>query len=324
MIRIIEPGLETTVQDLGRYGHYHLGVPPSGAADNYSFMVGNLLVGNPVTYAGLEITLLGPRVEFRKNTVIAITGALADVFLNNEPISMWTNVKVKEGDVLSFKFLQKGIKAYLCISGGIQVPDVLGSKSTYMLSRFGGHHGRKLEQEDLITIGEPLPGAFSRVGKRVPPEFIPQFHRENQVRVVMGLSGHHVSDEGVKSFLNTEWRVSTESNKVAYRYKGATIAFHDFDPPFGAGKSSSNVVDVIYPIGVVMVPNSEEVIVLLHDGTSGGGFVTIGTVVSSDLDIIAQSRPNNVNRFLAVTVSQAIQARLEKQEKLMRMVEFLK
>ncbi|MGG1658240.1 biotin-dependent carboxyltransferase family protein [Brevibacillus sp. NRS-1366] len=324
MIRIIEPGLETTVQDLGRNGHYHLGVPPSGAADKYSFIVGNLLLGNPMDYAGMEITLLGPEVEFRKNTVIAVTGAPVDVFLNREPIPIWENIRVQEGDVLSFSFSQNGTKAYLCVSGGIQVPTVLGSKSTFIPSHLGGYLGRKLQKGDEIPIGEPLPGVFKRIGKRVPAEFIPHFQRENYVRVVMGLSGHCISDDGVKSFLNTDWKVSTESNRVAYRFKGARVTFHDFDPPFGAGKSSSNVVDVVYPIGVIMVPNSEEIIVLLNDGTSGGGFVTIGTVISSDLDIIAQSRPNTVTRFMAVTVSQAISARTEKQERIKRLSDSIK
>lgn len=325
MLRILEPGLETTVQDMGRNGNYHLGVPPSGAADKYSFLVGNLLLGNPVDYAGLEITLLGPKVEFRKKTVIAITGAPLEPYVNNEPIPMWENIKVQEGDVLSFAKLSKnGVKTYLCVSGGIQVPDILGSKSTYVLSHFGGYQGRKLEAGDEVPIGEPLPGVFKLVGKRVPPDFIPHFKNSNDLRVVMGLSSYRVSDQGVKAFLNTEWKVSLESNRVAYRYKGATLSLKDFEPPFGAGNSSFNVVDIAYPIGVIMVPNDEEIIVLLNDATTGGGFVTIGTVISPDLDVIAQSRPLSVARFLAVTVDQAILARRERQKKIMQLKELMR
>ncbi|MED0758152.1 biotin-dependent carboxyltransferase family protein [Aneurinibacillus thermoaerophilus] len=324
MLRILEPGLWTTVQDIGRQGYYHFGLPPSGAADKYSFMVGNLLLGNPLEFAGLEMTLLGPKVEFLKKTVIAITGAPMEAYLNQQPIPLWEPVQVNEGDILSFKFCKQGVKSYLCVSGGIQVPEVLGSRSTYTLSRLGGFQGRKLDVGDELEIGEPLPGAFKQVGKRLPSEFIPEYKNFQDLRVVMGLSGHRVSDEGIRAFLNSEWTVSTESNQVAYRYTGAKIAFKEHEPPFGAGDGFSNVVDFAYPIGALMVPNEEELIILLNDATSGGGFVTIGTVISTDLDIVAQSRPMSKCRFLAITVDQAMQVRLERKKKLTRLAELLK
>jgi biotin-dependent carboxylase-like uncharacterized protein len=323
MLKILDPGLNTTIQDMGRNGYYHLGVPPSGAADKYSFQLGNLLLGNPVHYAALEMTLLGARIEFKKNTVIVITGAPMEVFINNKNIPMWENIKVQEGDILSFKFARSGVKTYLCISGGIHAPEILGSKSTYSLSQYSVYIGRKLEAGTEIEVGEPLPGVFKQVGKRIPLEFIPEFINTIDVRVVMGLSSYRLSDEGVKSFLNAEWKVSTESNRLAYRYTGTTITFKEFEPPFGAGSGSSNVVDIAYPIGVIMVPNSEEIIILLNDASTGGGFVTIGTVISPDLDLVTQSRPSTVTRFIAVTVDQAIKARIEKKKKIMKLTELL-
>jgi biotin-dependent carboxylase-like uncharacterized protein len=324
MLRIIEPGIETIVQDLGRYGNYHYGVPPSGVADKYSFIAGNVLLGNPIEFAGLEMTLLGPKIQFEKDTVISITGAPMEPRINNQLIPMWENVRVTEGDILHFSPTRQGVKTYLCISGGIQVPEVLGSRSTYLYSQFGGFNGRKLIKEDRVPIGEPLPGVFKQVGKSIDSPFLPDFGKSNEFRVVMGLSGALISDEGVKSFLNSEWKVSTESNRVAYRFKGGSIRFQNIKAPFGAGDSSSNVVDIIYPIGGILVPNEEEVIVLLHDGTTGGGFVTIGTVISSDLDHIAQSRPLATSRFLAVTMDQAIEARMERQKKIYDLVETLR
>ncbi|WP_027416243.1 biotin-dependent carboxyltransferase family protein [Aneurinibacillus terranovensis] len=324
MLRIIEPGLETTVQDLGRYGSYHLGVPPSGAADKYSFMAGNILLGNPLDYAALEISLLGPTIEFQKSTVIAITGATVQPTINKQPIPMWENVRVQEGDILRFTFSKKGVKTYLCVSGGINVPEVLGSRSTYELSGYGGYQGRKLMAGDLLPVGEPLPGVFKQVGKRIPPSFIPDYSGSHEIRVVMGLSAALISDEGVKSFLNSEWHVSTESNRVAYRYQGASIGFRNVEVPFGAADSNSSVVDIAYPIGVIIVPNEEEVIILLNDGTSGGGFVTIGTVISPDLDLVAQSRPMSTSRFLAVTFDQAMEARLDRQKTLATLTDILK
>jgi biotin-dependent carboxylase-like uncharacterized protein len=324
MLRILEPGLETTVQDLGRYGNYHLGVPPSGAADKYSFIAGNLLLGNPIDYAGLEMTLIGPTIEFQKDTMIAITGAPMEPSINHQPIPMWENVRVKTGDILRFRPLKKGVKTYLCISGGIQVPVVLGSRSTYQLSQFGGYQGRKITYEDHIPIGDPLPGVFRQAGNSIASSFLPVFSELTELRIVMGLSGSLLSDEGVKSFLNSEWSVSTESNRVAYRYHGASIGLRKIPTPFGAGDRSSNVVDIAYPIGAVMLPNEEEVIVLLPDATTGGGFVTIGTIISPDLDQVAQSRPLSTTRFIAVTVDQATQIRKERQKKLALLAESLK
>lgn len=324
MLRLVEPGLFTTVQDLGRNGFYHLGIPPSGAADKYSFQLGNLLLGNPVHYAGLEMTLLGPKIEFAKRTVINITGAPAVAFLNHRQIPMWENVEVQPGDILSFKFSQKGVRSYLCVSGGIQVPEVMGSRSTFITSQMGGLAGRKLKAGDVLEIGEPLPGVSKQVGRRVPPEFIPEFHQDINVRIVLGWASYRLSDEGVRSFLNGEWTVSTESNRLAYRFKGTTLRYGDFETPFGAGSGFSNVVDTAYPIGGILVTNSEEIIVLLSDATTGGGFMTIGTVISPDLDLVSQMRPNTTVRFVAVTVNQAVAARLEKKKRILKLGELLK
>lgn len=323
MIKVLEPGLHTTVQDLGRQGNYYLGVPPSGAADKSSFLLGNLLVGNPADYASLEFTLLGPNIEFQKKTVIAITGAPAMPRLNNNPIPMWEAVAVREGDVVSFEFIKKGVKAYLCISGGIQVDDFLGSKSTYIAGGFSGFLSRKVVKGDQIPIGEPLPGVFKQTGKRIPDEFIPKFKKDHDVRVVLGFSSYRISDEGIKAFLNSPWMVSAESDRVGYRYCGGAISFTEIEQPFGAGSGPTNVVDTAYPVGGILVPNREEIIILLNDATLGGGFMTIGTVISTDLELISQSRPGSSTRFIAVTVEQAIKARLEKKKKLAQLIDLI-
>ncbi|WP_019120646.1 biotin-dependent carboxyltransferase family protein [Brevibacillus massiliensis] len=324
MLTIIDGGLQTLVQDLGRKEYYHLGVPPSGAADKYSYLLGNILLGNPHDYAALEITMLGPKIEVRKKTVIAITGAPVEVLHNGQPAPMWETISVQEGDIISFKAASRGVKTYLCVSGGIQVPDVLGCKSTYTLSHLGGFKGRKLVAGDDVPIGEPLPGVFHHVGKRIPDEFIPEFPASADIRVVMGISSYRLSDEGIKAFLDSEWRVGLESNNVAYRYTGARVAFKPLDPPFGTGSNSSNAVDIVYPVGAIMVTNEEELILLLRDATTGGGYVTIGTAINADLDLIAQSRPHATTRFLAVTVDQAIAARLQKKKRLLAVQDLLR
>lgn len=324
MLHILEGGLQTLVQDSGRKAYYHLGVPPSGAADRYSYFLGNALVGNPLDYAALEMTLLGPKMVIHKKTVIAITGAPIDAKLNHQPIPMWTAIAVEEGDLLTFGSTSAGVKTYLCVSGGIQVPEVLGCKSTYTLSKLGGYHGRKLKAGDEIPIGEPLPGVFHQIDRSIPKTYLPSFEKEVEIRVVLGISNYRISDEGLKSFLNQSWRVELESNNIAYRYKGGNVAFKPLDHPFGGGNRSSNVVDIVYPIGAVMVPNEEELIILLRDATTGGGFVTIGTVIQSDLDIIAQSPPKQETRFMSVTVEQAIEARMNKKKMVNEVIEMFR
>ncbi|WLR51327.1 biotin-dependent carboxyltransferase family protein [Bacillus tianshenii] len=326
MIKVIDQGFKTTIQDMGRHGYYHLGVPPCGAADKLSFQIGNLLLGNPLYCAGLEITLLGPKLQIQKNTVIAITGAPAEVFLNDKPISMWEVIKVNEGDMLTFQFSERrvGVFTYLCISGGITIPEMLGSRSAYTLSDFGGLLSRKLESGDLIKISEPLPGAFNQEGKKVPSSYIPTFSKEIDVRAVMGMTSDWVSDQGIMKFLSNEWEVKLESNRVAYRFSGETISYSEAEPPFGVVNTVGSVVDFAYPIGAILVPNPEEVIVLLNDATVGGGFVTIGTVISPDLSIITQARPGSSVRFHAVTVSQATELRLQQKKKLNQLIEELK
>ena len=324
MIEIIKPGLWTTVQDGGRVGQYHLGVPPSGAADKYSFMVGNLLVGNPVDYAALEMTLIGGTFKFKRKQIIALTGAPMETFLNQEPLSFWETYEVKEGDILTINSCVKGVKSYLCIAGGINVPEVMGSKSTYELSRIGGFQGRKLAVGDEIHINEALPGALNQIGKSLPNTYIPSFNQFQEIRVTMGLSGYLLDDEGLKAFLNSDWTVSHESNRVAYRYTGVKVSFAEQPFSFATGRNMSTVVDFAYPIGSIMLPNEEELIVLHNDATTGGGFVTIGTVISQDLDLIAQSRPLSKSRFITVTVDQAIQARLKRKQQLERIIELIK
>lgn len=320
---VLKPGLQTTIQDLGRSGLYHLGVPPSGAADKYSFILGNILLGNPIDYAGLEFVLLGPTLEFEDTTVVTITGAPCDPTLNYHPIPMWETVKVQAGDILSVKTTSQGARSYLCVSGGIQVSESLGSRSTYLLGQLGGLSGRKLQPADRIPIAAPLPGALKRIGKRIPLDYIPAFARDNSVRAVIGISSHMVSDTGIKAFLDSDWYVSTESDRVAYRYSGSTIAVNELQPSFGGGDSSFNVVDSYYPIGGILIPNPHEIIVMHCDATSGGGFVKLGAVISSDLDIIAQSRPLSATRFIAITMDQATKIRLDRKNSMLKLAELL-
>ncbi|PAQ13845.1 hydrolase [Bacillaceae bacterium SAOS 7] len=323
VIRIVEPGIRTTIQDMGRFGYYHLGVPPSGAADKYSYVLGNIMLGNPRHFAALEMMIKGASVEFQKKTVAVVTGAPAEVRLNGELIPLWQPFIVQPGDVLSVGAIREGVFAYLCVSGGLATPEMLGSRSVCLASEFAGVLGRSLLKGDLLPLHEPLPGAIRQVGKTLPAEAHPSFSKEMNIRLVMGLTCDRIKDEGLVGLLNRAWVIQTESNRVAYRLHGGRVNYKEEVPPFGSGNSFGNIVDIPYPIGGVIVPNEEELIILMTDGTGGGGYVTIGTVIRPDLNLLAQTRPQSKVRFHAVTIDQAFQIRREIEQKVEKVKEIV-
>lgn len=323
MIEIIRAGLRTTVQDGGRIGYYHLGVPPAGAKDRTSFIFGNMLLGNPDDFSALEMMIDGPTIVFEKDTTAVITGAPVDVTLNGNTIPTWEVFNIKKDDVLKFGKVHDGLFSYLCVSGGFQVPEILGSKSTCLASGFSYISGRPLLIGDKIPIATPLPGANRLAGKRLMDDAIPNFKRSQTVHVVLGIHVDLVSDEGLVSLLNDEWILTTKSSPTASRLKGGSIKYTDYQPPFGSGGIKGNVVDIPYPIGGVIVPNEEEIIILLHDGTGGGGFVTIGTIIWQDVSMLSQMRPLSKVTFRSITIEEAMNIRKEYENKIRHVKELL-
>jgi biotin-dependent carboxylase-like uncharacterized protein len=305
-LEVLDPGLMTTVQDEGRIGVYAVGMPPAGAMDKFAYRVGNLLVGNPAGAAALELTYLGPKLAFTEDAVIAITGAALPSKLNGERIAGWESLPVKSGDVLSFDYLESGARAYVAVSGGVDVPEVLGSRSTYTLCGMGGFEGRSLQAGDELRIGDSANGA---AGRRVPPELIPDYPAAVEVRVVVGLASYRLVPDSLQRFFDTTWTITTDANRVGYRYRGSPLEFVEREPPHGAGSDPSNVVDCGYPMGSIQVPGGVEPIALLSDGVTGGGYATIATIISADLDRVAQSKTHEETRFVEVTLDEALEAR---------------
>jgi len=318
MVKVIEPGLLTTVQDLGRLGWYHIGMPPSGAMDDFAFRVANLLVGNSEDAAGLEITYVGPTLEVQRETLIAVTGAEISFCINNCAAALWHAHHVAPGDHLFLGGITKGARAYLSVAGGIAVPLLLGSRSTYMLGRFGGVEGRKLQAGDQLPLGETSL-KFTMLGRRLDPLLLPTPSQEQEVRILMGMCSYRVKDESLADFLAATWEVSTEADRIGYRLKGPTFQFKGGEQPFGAGSDPSNVVDLGYPVGSVQIPGGLEAILLLNDAVTGGGYTTIGTVITADLDRVAQTSPGSQIRFRAVDIEEALRARQLREARLSRM-----
>jgi biotin-dependent carboxylase-like uncharacterized protein len=315
MLKITEPGLSTTVQDTGRYGHYHIGMPPSGALDQYAHRIANFLVGNEAEAATLEMTYTGPTVEFTEDALIAVCGADMSPELDGEEIEPWTAVAVDAGQTLSFAFATEGARAYLGVAGGIDVEKIMGSRATYTLIGIGGYEGRELEEDDELPVGEP--GDAGQAGAEISSEYIPDYADGKSVRVVMGLCDYRLTDEGREVLLDTEWTISDEADRVGYRLDADVDIqdlFEEREQPFGAGTDPTNVVDLGYPIGSIQMAGQP--IVLMRDAVTGGGYATVGTVISPDRGTLAQGRSHESVIFEPISIDEALDARAEWNDRL--------
>src|ERR1700738_2128803 len=308
-IKVLKPALSTTVQDLGRPGYYHIGIPLSGGMDRHALAAANLLVGNAEGAAVLEAVFMGPELEFTDDAMVAVTGAELPPELDGVPCETWASFKVKRGQKLSFDFLKKGARAYIAVAGGIDVPVVLGSRSTYALGALGGFKGRKLEAGDELPVGAATTAV--KEGRTVGEELrgLPMA-MPTGLRVMPGLYWHRINDAAGRGFFSDTWKVAPDADRIGYRFKGGKpLEFVPREPPFGAGSDPSNITDACYPYGSIRVPGGTEPIVLHRDAVSGGGYFMVGTVISADMDLIGQLQPNTPVRFIKVEMDQALAAR---------------
>jgi biotin-dependent carboxylase-like uncharacterized protein len=306
-LEILEPGLATSVQDRGRPGHYNVGIPPSGAVDLYSALAANLLVGNPDDAAVLEAAYMAPKIRFTEPATVAVTGGTMPVTINGQSAPQWEALHVNAGDELAFAFLQGGARVYIAVSGGVEVPAVLGSRSTYGLGGFGGFEGRVLKAGDVLPVG-----AGAQVGDRSVPENLrPRFERELDIRVVLGLYDYRLTDKGLAQFLESVWTLTPVADRIGFRYAGGSLEWRERVQPFGAGSDPSNIVDAGYPLGSIQIPGGLEPIILHRDAVSGGGYAMVATVISADMDTVGQSSPGTKTRFRPVTLDEALAARAE-------------
>ncbi len=311
-------GLHTTVQDIGRDGYYSLGMPPSGAMDQYSYRIANMLVGNPDGAAALEATYVGPGLEFTDDRLLAVTGADAPIMLNGEPVESWRTLSVHAGDMLSFSMLTSGARHYIAVSGGIGVPMYLDSRSTYTLTGLGGFDGRKLADGDRLPLGSEPGTTPPAVGTTVDEQLRPSFPDVATLRTVIGLCSYRITDKSLREFTEVPWTVTKDADRIGYRLRGGTLEFVEREQPHGAGSDPANVVDLGYPIGSIQVPGGTEPIVLLNDAVTAGGYATVGTIISVDRDRIAQTKTGDQVRFESVDLNEALDARRDRRDRLER------
>lgn len=304
-IEILDAGLASGVQDRGRPGYYNVGIPPSGAVDLGSALAANLLVGNSEDAAVIEAAYMGPKLRFTAPTVIAVTGARLPMTINGQAAPQWESVAVDTGDELAFSYLEEGARVYIAVAGGIDVPEVLGSRSTYGLGGFGGFEGRTLRSGDVLPVG---PGA-GRPGLVVPEHLRPRLGREVDVRVMVGLYDYRLTDSGLASLLDSTWTLTPVADRIGFRYSGPALEWKERVQPFGAGSDPSNIVDAGYPLGSIQVPGGVEPIILHRDAVSGGGYAMVATVISADMDVVGQCSPGARTRFRPVSLDEALAAR---------------
>lgn len=312
-VEVLEPGTQTTVQDYpGRLGYWHVGVPPSGPIDFLAFRIANRLVGNNSNAAGLEITVSGPSLRFDCDTVIAVCGADVQPRIDGKPIPNWTPISVSAGSILEIGIVQgAGSRAYLAISGGFDVPEYLGSCSTFILGKFGGHAGRVLRTGDVLHIGSQH--IASELGSALPKHLIPRYEQEWQIGVLYGPHGapDFFTDKDIETFFATDWKVHYNSDRTGIRLIGPKPNWARKDGG-EAGLHPSNIHDNAYAVGTVDFTGDMPVI-LGPDGPSLGGFVCPATIVQAELWKIGQLRTGDIVRFhpLSPEQSEAMEYALE-------------
>ena len=273
---VIRSGLLTTVQDVGRWGHQHLGVPVAGAMDMTSHRLANLLVGNPESAATLEVTVTGPELVFDASTVFAVSGAEFELSLDDVPVAMNHSCLARATQTLTFGSRLAGARAYLALAGGVDVPQVLGSRSTHVASGMGGLAGRALRPGDRFAVGR---AAEPRLELARPASGLTPLPREGvRVRVLEGPDTDVFGQSEMAAFCATRYRVTSESNRMGYRLEGHRLARSNPDDPLSSA----------IPNGSVQVPASGEPIVLLADHQTVGGYPRIATVISADLPVVGQ------------------------------------
>lgn len=303
-IEVLKSGLLTTVQDFGRAGYQKLGISPSGALDRRAMTLANLLVCNPAGEAVLELTLIGPELRFTADNFIAVTGGDLSPSLNGTPIDRYAAHPVKTGDVLSFGQAKSGCRAYLAFAGGLDLPAVMGSKSTNLKCGFGGYRGRKLQAGDVIGFAAPkkeLPFFPLRTLEILSPG------GTVTLRVVLGPQEDAFTEGGIRTFFGESYEVTPRFDRMGCALDGPTVEYRE----------KADIISDGIPGGAVQIPASGKPIIMLADHQTTGGYIKIGTVASVDLPLLAQCKPGDSVRFEQISVGDA-QKLLRKETKKLR------
>jgi antagonist of KipI len=304
-VHVVKPGMLTTIQDAGRWGFQALGVPVAGPMDPMSHRLANALVGNPREAAALEITLLGPELEFEDERVIAVAGAEFALTLDGKAVPYSAPFVVSAGSHLRFGERRRGARAYLAIAGGIAVAPVLGSRSKHLVSAMGGAAGRALAAGDHLPLGDP-----SRIdGTPLAPQpaaiTLPERHA--RLRVLPGPQREYFSGDALDALQSGPYTIGQNSDRMGFRLAGPRLAH----------ARGADIISDATPLGVLQVPASGQPILLMADRQTTGGYPKIATVIAADIAVAGQLGPADTIEFAVCTPAEALAALIAQERTLM-------
>lgn len=303
MVEVLQGGLQSLIQDVGRTGFRDFGVPISGAMDCDALRIANWLVGNPLHTAVIEMTMTGAFLKFETHTFIAVTGAHMNACLNGKPIHRYETIAVERGSILTFGKLEEGFRVYLSVAGGFQINDFLKSRSTYLYASIGGMNGKSLQKGDKIPILENKEVAL----KKLPDGFLKGMVSSLlKVRVLPGIEYELFTEESRNIFFQREFQIHGDSNRMGYRLSGPLLEYSCREEML-----SSGIV-----VGTIQVPEDGNPIILLADSQTTGGYPRIANVASVDIPYLAQQKPGDKIRFQKISLKEAQVLYFNKEKKL--------
>ncbi|MBC5992023.1 5-oxoprolinase subunit C family protein [Pontibacter cellulosilyticus] len=310
-IKVVKPGLLTTIQDLGRQGHQQEGVIVSGAMDTFAMRIANLLVSNPENTATLEATLQGPTLYFEQDQLIALTGADMAASINGKPVRMWRPLLVRGGSTLTFKTAREGCRCYIAVSGGMNVPKVMGSAATYLRAGFGGYHGRALQADDVIHCrkynetdaaalsarlsDEAIGEWFAQPNWTLEPQPYMVYEEQPVIRAMRGIEYELFDETSQEGFWQHIFQVTPQSDRMGYRLLGQMLQLQE----------PKELLSSAVTFGTVQVPPQGMPIILMADHQTTGGYPRIAQVIAADLPKLAQVQPGKNIQFKEVSLQEA-------------------
>lgn len=305
-IVVIKPGMLTTIQDRGRWGYQAQGVPVSGPMDPVSHRLANALVGNPAEAASLEITLLGPELEFESERAVAVCGAEFEITIEGRQIPANTPTIVPAGGRLRFGRRGRGARAYLAIESGVAVPPTLGSRATHVISAMGGFDGRPLRAGDRVPLGAQV--AEHRTRHAPEDSIVPLPEHEATLRVLAGPQEELFAAGAVETLCSAPYVIAQNSDRMGFRLAGPSLTH----------VGSADIISDATPLGALQVPASGQPILLMADRQTTGGYPKLATVITADMAVAGQLAPGDRIRFERCTLADALAALIAQEQALMR------
>lgn len=323
-VEVLHAGMFTTVQDLGRSHYQQYGVPVGGAMDQSALRMINMLVGNEENGAGLEMTIMGPKLLIKKTTLLAIGGADMEPLLNGERIPLWRPILAEEGSMLCFGKVKSGCRAYVTFAGGIHIDRTMGSKSTYIRAAIGGIEGRMLKKGDYFQLGERSEMAYRfmqdlQKDERIKTKWAisssvrPKYKKHPKLRVITDFEYDQFTGESIKAFFMKEFKVSNYADRMGYRVEGEVLNRME----------EKEILSSPVTYGTIQIPNGGQPIILMADRQTTGGYPRIGNIISVDLPLLSQLKPGDYVSFEKITLEEAEQLYIEQEVNMSLLKKFI-